>query len=155
VARNFTALRPSYFFENWASDVPGVVQQGVLHNFLTPDRKIPMIATVDVGRFAAASLLNPAKGRRVQEVAGPADYSPQDIANVFAEQLRKPVQLQTHPLAAVEPILTGAGLPGGVARLFREMYDGIESGRVAYEGTGELLRGETPASAVIAHLLGM
>jgi len=153
-ARNFTALRASFFLENWAGNVQAVVQQGVLHNFLTPDRKIPMIATADIGRFAAACLLNPAKGRRVLDLAGPADYSPRDIANGFAEQLGKPVRLETHPLAAVEPVLTGTGMPAGMARLFHEMYEGIESGLVAAEGTGELLRGETPASAVIARLLG-
>lgn len=153
VAQHFTILRPSFFLENWAGSVHGVVQQGVLHNFFTPDRKFPMIATEDIGRFAAASLLNPAKGRRLRNLSGPLDYSPQDIAEGFAKQLGKPVRLETHPLSAVEPMLTATGIPADLAKLLHELYEGIESGLVAADGTGESLRGETPAATVIAKLV--
>jgi uncharacterized protein YbjT (DUF2867 family) len=154
-ARNLTILRPSYFLQNWASGLDSVRHQGVLHNFLAPERKIPMISTGDIGRIAAASLTDPARGRRVLELAGPADYSPRDVAQAFSTALEKPVKLETHPLEAVVPTFTAAGFSQELARLFREMIEGINSGHVAYEGRGATLQhGEVTALAAIKQMLG-
>ena len=154
-AKNLTILRAAYFLQNWASGVDSVRNQGVLHNFLTPERKIPMISTDDIGRIAAASLTEPARGRRVLELAGPEDYSPQDIAQAFSTALGKPVKLETHPVEAVVPTFTAAGFSQDLARLFREMIEGINSGHVAYEGRGATLqRGEVTALEAIKQMLG-
>ena len=155
-AKNLTVLRPGYFLQNWASSVDGVRNQGVLHNFLTPERKIPMISTVDIGKIAASCLTDPARGRRVVELAGPEDYSPQDIAQAFAAVLEKPVKLETHPLDAVIPTFKAAGFSEDLARLFREMIEGINSGHVAYEGKGaRFQRGSVTAREAISHMLGL
>ncbi len=154
VAKNLTILRPAYFMQNWASGIEGVRSQGVLHNFLTPDRKIPMISTTDIGRTAAAALTDPAHGTRVMELAGPEDYSPQDIADTFGAALGKPVNLETHPLEAVIPVFTGMGFSQDVARLFREMIEGINSGHVDYEGGGAMFkRGDVGAPEAIKEML--
>src|SRR5262249_37244362 len=100
---NITLLRPSLFFENWAASVATARDQAILPNFLPPNRKIPQISTVDVGRFAAEALLHPSKGRSVLNLAGPEDYSPEDIADAFSAALGRHVTLQTHPTAAIEP----------------------------------------------------
>ena len=55
---------------------------GVLPTFLTADRKIPMVATLDIGRTAAEALLHPAEGKKVIELSGPEDYSPLEIAAI-------------------------------------------------------------------------
>jgi len=155
-AKNLTILRAAYFLQNWASGVDGVRNQGVLHNFLTPERKIPMISTADIGKIAAACLSDPARGRRVVELAGPEDYSPQDIAQAFAAAVGKPVKLETHPLDAVIPTFTAAGFSPDLARLFREMIEGINTGHVASEGKGAtFLRGKVTASEAVNQLLGL
>jgi len=155
-AKNLTILRAAYFFQNWAGGVDGVRNQGVLHNFLTPERKIPMISTADIGKIAAACLSDPARGRRVVELAGPEDYSPQDIAQAFAAAVGKPVKLETHPLDAVIPTFTAAGFSQDLARLFREMIEGINMGHVAYEGKGATFqRGDVTASEAVNQLLGL
>ena len=47
-------LRPAWFMENAAWDLPSARDAGVIPNFLQPlDRKIPMVGTADVGRVAA------------------------------------------------------------------------------------------------------
>jgi uncharacterized protein YbjT (DUF2867 family) len=155
-ARNLTILRAAYFQENWATGVDAARNQGVLHNFLTPDRKIPMIATADIGAIAAECLLSPANhGRRILELAGPEDYSPQDIANAFSGALGKPINLQTHPIDAVVPTLTSMGFPDNLAKLFREMIEGINSGQVAFETKGaELRRGSLTALETVKQLIG-
>lgn len=42
--------------------------------------------------------------------------------------------MQALPLEAVEPAFVAIGMPAGVARLFREMYAGVNAGLVAWEG---------------------
>jgi uncharacterized protein YbjT (DUF2867 family) len=155
-AKNLTILRAAYFLQNWASSVDGVRSQGVLHNFLTPERKIPMISTADIGKIAATCLTDPARGRRVVELSGPEDYSPQDIAQAFAASMGKPVKLETHPLDAVIPTFMAAGFSQDLARLFREMIEGINTGHVAYEGKGATFqRGNVTASEAVNQLLGL
>jgi uncharacterized protein YbjT (DUF2867 family) len=155
-AKNLTILRAAYFLQNWAGGVEGVRNQGVLHNFLTPERKIPMISTADIGQIAAACLTDPAHDRRIVEIAGPEDYSPQDIARTFAAALGKPVKLETHPLDAVIPTFTAAGFSEDLARLFREMTEGINTGHVAYEGkSATFQRGDVTALEAISQMLGL
>jgi len=155
-AKNLTILRAAYFLQNWGSAVAGVRNQGVLHNFLTPERKIPMVSTADIGEVAAGYLTDPARGRRVVELAGPEDYSPQDIAHVFAAALGKPVEMETHPLDAVIPTFTATGFSQDLAGLFREMIEGVNSGHVTYEGKGATFqRGHVTAQEAINQMVGL
>jgi uncharacterized protein YbjT (DUF2867 family) len=155
VAKNLTILRPAYFLENWGIGIEAVRNQGVLHNFLTPDRKVPMISTADIGRIAADCLTDPARGRRIKELSGPEDYSPRDIAQVFSTALGKPVNIETHSLDAIAPILTSMGISQDFALLYREMVQGINSGHVAYEGAAPTERGQVTALESISQLLGL
>jgi uncharacterized protein YbjT (DUF2867 family) len=141
VADNLTALRAPYFLTNWFGSMDRA--NGVLHNFLTPDRKIPMIAPQDIGRFAAEALLGQAHGRAVKEIAGPEDYSPEDIARITG------LKLETHPIDALPGVFQATGFSADYARLVREMVEGINSGHVAYE-TRDVARGTVPASEVLA-----
>src|SRR5205814_2875721 len=50
-SKHITLLRAAFFIENFAAVLPAT-QGGVLPTFLTPDRRIPMIATADIGRVA-------------------------------------------------------------------------------------------------------
>lgn len=133
VARNITFLRPAYFLENWEPVLRPAMENGVLPTFLTPNRKIPMIATEDIGRFAAESLIHPATGRRVLELRGPEDYCPDDIAAILTAILNRDVRAQQVPLSAVVPTFTNFGFSESAARTFEQMYAGINSGHVAYE----------------------
>jgi putative RNA 2'-phosphotransferase len=49
--------------------------QGVLPSVLATDLRIAMVSTRDIGRAAAAALLDPPRGRRVIELAGPREAS--------------------------------------------------------------------------------
>jgi uncharacterized protein YbjT (DUF2867 family) len=154
-AKNVTFVRAGYFFENWASVLGAVQGNGVLPTFLTPDRKIPMVATRDIGRIAAEALLDPARGPRIIELAGPQDYSPEDIAVVLSSLLNREVRVQHIPLSAAVPTFQSFGFAENTARLFAEMYEGINSGHVAYEGgSAEFRRGSVTAEEVLRGLLG-
>lgn len=151
---NTTSLRAAYFFENWAPVLGAAAAQGKLPTFLTPDRKIPMNATEDIGRIAADLLVNPLAGRKVVEMAGPEDYSPADIAQILQKLLNKRIELMPFPLSAVEAAFKPAGFSKDVIDLFAEMYAGINDGTVAYEDSGiEFRRGTVTAEQALGALL--
>ena len=106
----------------------------MLHTFLKPGRAIPMVATQDIGHAAAEALIDPPTGKRVIELSGPTDWTPEDVAGALAEKLGRDVKVDPLPLEALESVMTAAGLTLGTARLFREMTDGINRGHVDFEG---------------------
>src|SRR5262249_5604836 len=62
---------------------PAARDKGVVPSFLQPlDRRIPMVATEDVGRVAAELLLENWNGKRIVELEEPRRLSPNDIARV-------------------------------------------------------------------------
>src|SRR5580693_1462140 len=75
-----TFLRPGWFMENAAWDVAPARDNGIIRSFLQPlDKPVPMVATADVGRTAAALLQQRWSGRRVVELEGPRRITPNDI----------------------------------------------------------------------------
>jgi len=136
VARSMTIVRAPYFMENWMPLVNAARTQGILPSFLSAGRKIPMIAACDIGHIAAECVLDQPKGRRVLELSGPHEYSPDDVAAVLGEHFHRRVAVQQLPLRAVAPTLTSMGWSDDVATLFEEMYAGLDSGRITWEGNG-------------------
>ena len=154
VARNLTILRPASFMENWAPPIAVARTSGILPTFFFPNRTVSMIATEDIGRFAADSLLNPAHGLRVRELAGPKDYRPEDIAAALGHLLGRDITL--HPVAPkdVVGVLTSNGLPGPMSRLLAELYQGVNNGFITFEGqAADFSRGTITPEEVFAGLL--
>src|ERR1700722_2298724 len=80
-------LRAAWFMENAAWDIASA-REGSIQSYLQPlDRPVPMIATDDVGRTAAALLLEHWEGRRVVELEGAQRVSPNVLAGAFAKAL--------------------------------------------------------------------
>jgi uncharacterized protein YbjT (DUF2867 family) len=153
--KNVTFIRAAYFLENWAPILPAAKENGILPTLLIPDRKIPMVGTRDIGQVAAESLLNPARGRRVIELAGPREYSAEDIAAILSTLLHRDVRLQAIPLSAGLETFKSLGFSEALARLFQEMYAGINSGLVDYERQGaEFRRGTVTAEQALRGMLG-
>jgi len=152
-AQNITILRAAYFLENWGASVRAVRETGVLYTFLTPRRRIPMVSAIDIGKLAAESLLKPKPGKRTLELSGPQEYEPEDIAQAFEAELGKPVTVQARPLESVQPMFAGFGFSADVASLYRDMYEAVNSGLVAWEGSGESHRGTVTGRDVVKRLL--
>lgn len=149
-----TAVRASYFQENWGA-VLGMVAQGVLPTFITQDLKIPQVATRDIGRTAAQALVE--GGQRgitqVIELAGPRDYNAEDVAKELASLTGTQIAVQPAPLEAVVPTFTQFGISAQVAELYREMYAGINSGLVAPDARSKQLRGTVDIRDTLAAML--
>lgn len=146
-----TFVRAAYFLDNWQA-VLGAAQHGKLPTFLPADLAIPMVATKDIGLVSAQALLEgpPATKTRIVELAGPTDYDSRAIAAAVAKNLGKTVEADVAPLEAVVPTYTSFGMSTEVATLFREMYEGIANGVVAFEGNGaRSVRGTVDAATAL------
>ena len=141
VVPHLTFLRASFFHENWQAVFPLAREQGIMPTMLADlERARPMVATEDIGRTAAALLLSPAPPA-VVELGGPRDYSARDAAAAMGAVLGREVAPVQPPREAWVSILEGAGLGAAYARLVAEMYDGINSGHVTFEGVADQRRG--------------
>jgi len=154
LARTF--LRPSSFLDNWARVLPVAQAQGVLPTFLPAGLTIQQIASVDIGRAAARALLDPpARGEtRVVNLVGAVDANANDIAKAVSDLLGKPVAVVEQPLDAVVPTFQSFGVSAHFARLYREMYEGIVNGTVAFPAGAPLVRGQEGPREALASLLG-
>ena len=141
VAKNFTMLRPCYFIDNWAPVVDAAKAEGVLPTFIAPQAKIPMISTKDIGRIAAEHLIAGGQGKQIVEMAGPEEYSPEQVATALGQILGKAVTAQHAPLSAVIPTFKSFGLSDEAARLYEEMYTAISRNSIGYEYPSSLVRG--------------
>ena len=155
-AKNVTIVRGAYFLENWGTVLPAARDSGVLPTFLTHDRKFPMVASADVAAAAADALLDGPRGRRVIEIAGPEELSPDDVGRIAGGLLGRNVRVEQAPLSAIGPAFRSFGMSDDAVRLFREMTAAINEGRSEFErrGTG-YRRGATPAEAVFRAILGL
>ena len=138
---NLTVLRPCYFMDNWAPVLGAAKAQGVLPTFIAPTAKIPMISTKDIGRVGAEQLMAGGKGKQIVELAGPEEYSPDQVAAALGQILGKPVTAQHAPLSAVVPTFKSFGFSDEAAKLFEEMYTSFSAGAIGYEHPATLVRG--------------
>lgn len=142
VSTHLTVLRPCYFMENWAPGIGMAKGQGILPTFIAPTAKVAMISTKDIGRVGAEQLMAGGKGKQVIELAGPEEYSPNDVAVALGQILGKPVSAQHAPLSAVVPTFKSFGFSDEAAKLFEEMYTSFSQGKIEYEHPASLVRGK-------------
>jgi uncharacterized protein YbjT (DUF2867 family) len=129
-----TFLRAAWFMENAALDIASA-RQGNIQSYLQPlDRRVPMIATDDVGRTAAALLQEKWQGRRVVELEGAQRVSPNALADAFAKALTQPVRAQAVPRDQWEPIFRAQGMKNPTPRM--QMIDGFNAGWIDFPNLG-------------------
>jgi len=138
---NLTILRPCYFMDNWAPVLGAAKGQGVLPTFIAPQAMVPMISTRDIGRVGAEQLMAGGKGKQIVELAGPEEYSPDQVATALGRFLGKSVTAQHAPLSAVVPTFKSFGFSDEAAKLFEEMYTAFSTGAIGYEHPASLVRG--------------
>jgi len=141
-AHNLTILRPCYFMDNWAPVLGAAKGQGVLPTFIAPVAKIQMISTKDIGRVGAEQLMAGGKGKQIVELAGPQEYSPQQVAAALSQIFGREVSAQHAPLSAVVPTFKSFGFSDEAAKLFEEMYTSFSQGKIGYEHPASLVRGK-------------
>ncbi|HEY2368392.1 MAG TPA: NmrA family NAD(P)-binding protein, partial [Polyangiaceae bacterium] len=144
----FTFLRAAYFMENVLNYAHPIKADGVLPVFGGGESyPFPMVATRDIGRVAAESLLAPVAQSRVIELSGPEEYSLEQAAAEASKIVGKPVKATPLPIDALAPALVQLGFSEDVANLYREMTEAFGSGKVGFEGTP--IRGKVTLAEVL------
>ena len=106
---------------------------GIFAGALKPDLKIPMIATRDVGAYAAERLLKlDFSGKQTQELLGERDLSMTEVAAVISRGIGKPdLRYVQFSYEQVEQTLVQMGLSTKTAAYLIEMFQGFNNGIVA------------------------
>jgi uncharacterized protein YbjT (DUF2867 family) len=147
-------LRPGWFMENHAWDVTTARAEGKIFSNLHPlDRKFPLVATADIGKAGADVLRQEWTGTRHIEVAGPEQYSSNDIAEALSRALGRSVEAVAVPREKWTEFFLGQGMPEGRTEPRAEMVDSFNSGWIHFGVPGtEHITGVTSLTSVIAKL---
>jgi uncharacterized protein YbjT (DUF2867 family) len=147
-----TAVRSCFFMENVLMALAPARHQGVYPSMLpSADLEIPMIATRDIGRFAARCLVEPPAQSEAIDLVGPM-YSARQVAALLGAALNKTLDVIDVPAAAQVGALTQAGLPEAFARALAEMNACFASGRVTPRGD-RMVPGTTRLEELLPELL--
>jgi len=140
-----TFLRAASFMENWNGVASVAAEKAVLPSFYQPlDRKIPMVSAKDIGRAAAFALTEEWTGKRIIELYGASDYSPNDVAAAFSAALKRDVQAVAVPESEWQGMIAGFGFSPEAVNNYIEMMRGFNSGHIVFENNGtETRKGET------------
>jgi uncharacterized protein YbjT (DUF2867 family) len=127
---NVLHLRAAYFMENNLAAIGMIHNMGFFGSALAPDVKLPMVATRDVGNYAAKRLLDlDFSGKQTREVLGERDLSMTETTAVIARSIGKPdLRYQQFPYDQVQQVLMQLGVPPKGAAMYIEMYQAINAG---------------------------
>ncbi len=129
---NVLSLRAGYFMENLLPQV-GVIQSlGHIAGPIRSDLALPLIATRDIGAFAAEALARrDFQGKQRRELLGARDISYAQIAKVIGAAIAKTdLTYQQLPAAQLKPALTQMGMSPNMADLLLEMSEALNSGHM-------------------------
>jgi uncharacterized protein YbjT (DUF2867 family) len=130
---NVLHLRAAYFMENNLAAISMIHAIGVFGHALLPDLKTPMIATRDVGDYAAQRLLDlDFSGKQTRELLGERDLSMTEATAAIARGIGKPdLRYQQFPYDQMQQALTQMGFSSSKAAGYIEMFQAINAGVVA------------------------
>ena len=130
---NVLHLRAAYFMENNLAAIGMIHRMGLFGNALLPDVKFPMVATRDVGNYAAQRLLDlDFSGKQTRELLGERDLSMTEATAVIGHGIGKPdLRYEQFPYERVQQVLTQMGIPPKTATMYIELYMAINAGVLA------------------------
>jgi uncharacterized protein YbjT (DUF2867 family) len=138
-------LRPAWFMENLVYSLSAARSTGNYFSFYQPlERPYAMVATRDVGRIGAQTLLQDWQGNRVIEISGPISYSSKDAADALGAAIGRPVAAVAVPRGSWVDTLAQNGMPADRSGAYIEMVDSLNSGWIDFGVPGtEQAKGTT------------
>lgn len=127
---NALYLRAGYFMENTLSQVGIIHALGRTASPVREDLKLPMIATTDIGAFAADALLKlNFSGKQARELLGQRDLDYDEATSIIGKGINKPdLQYLQLPDEQIRPALLQMGMSPKMADLLLEMSAALNSG---------------------------
>lgn len=138
-------VRAGAFLENLLGGVDRAAATGWFDSFLQPtDRRVPMVATADIGQEVARLLVDGWSGRTVVELG--TRVSPDEIALAMSEVVGRPVQARPIPRDQWAARLQAMGFPDDKTGPWQDMQDGFNSGWIDFgvAGTQPVAGSTTP-----------
>ena len=123
-------MRAAYFMENTLPQATVIRTAGSAIGPLRPDLKLTMIASRDIGAFAADALLRLAfRGKQTQELLGQRDLTYTEVATTIGAAIGKPDLPYVHLTDdQARGALVQMGMSDQFARLLLEMTAALNSG---------------------------
>jgi uncharacterized protein YbjT (DUF2867 family) len=130
---NVLHLRAAYFMENNLAAIGMIQGMGIFGHALLPDLKLPMIATPDVGNYAAERLLAlDFSGKQTRELLGQRDLSMTEVTAAIARGIGKPdLRYEQFSYDQMQQALTQMGFSSKKAAVYIEMFKAINAGVLA------------------------
>jgi uncharacterized protein YbjT (DUF2867 family) len=130
---NVLHLRAAYFMENNLAAIDMIRGMGLFRHALLPDLKLPMIATRDVGDYAAQRLLQlDFSAKQTRELLGERDLSMTEATAVIARGIGKPdLRYEQFSYDVMRQGLTQMGFSPKKAAVYIEMFTAINAGLLA------------------------
>ncbi|MDE3180418.1 MAG: NmrA family NAD(P)-binding protein [Acidobacteriota bacterium] len=126
-------VRAGYFMENVLPQAGVIRQFGSAAGPLRGDLSIPMIASRDIGDYAAKALLRlDFSGKAAKELLGQRDLNYNEATKIIGDAIGKPgLAYMQAPRAQLKPVLMQMGMSESQASLLLEMSDALNSGYMA------------------------
>src|ERR1700723_3229150 len=130
---NVLHLRAAYFMENNLAAIGMIRRMGIFGHALLPNLKLPMIATRDVGDYAAQRLLDlDFSGKQTRELLGERDLSMAEATAGIARGIGNPdLRYEQFSYDQFQQGLTQAGFSPKKAAVYLEMFKAINVGLLA------------------------
>ena len=123
-------LRPSYFMENFLTNISLIKNMGINGSTISTDKHFPIIATADIAKVAAEKLNDLSwKGKAILPLLGPKDYSMNEVTRALGASINKPdLQYIQLPDEQAKQSMLQWGISESVAQAYVEMTEGINLG---------------------------
>jgi uncharacterized protein YbjT (DUF2867 family) len=130
---NVLHLRAAYFMENNLAAISMIQEMGIFGHALLPDLKLPMMATRDVGDYAAQRLLDlDFSGKQTRELLGERDLSMAEATTIIARGIGKPdLRYEQFSYDQVQQVLEQMGMTPKKAAVYIEMFKAINASVLA------------------------
>jgi uncharacterized protein YbjT (DUF2867 family) len=130
---NVLHLRAAYFMENNLAAIGMIHEMGIFGHALLPDLKLPMIATPDVGNYAAQRLLDlDFAGKQTRELLGERELSMTEATAVIARGIGNPdLRYEQFSYDQMTQGLIQMGFSPKKAAVYIEMFKAINAGVLA------------------------
>jgi uncharacterized protein YbjT (DUF2867 family) len=130
---NVLFLRPTFFMENTLANIPLIKMMGISGGAVKADIALPMIASKDIGVYAAKRLLAlDFSGKSVQELLGPRDITWNEATQLIGQKIGRP-DLKYVQFSYDDALngMTSMGVPRAAAESFVELSKAANDGLLA------------------------
>ncbi len=143
----YTILRNNWYLENFAGDIAGAKQSGVIAAAVK-NGKVGSALRSEYAEAAVRALVGEGHAGKTYELGG-LPWSYKDFADALSTVIGRPVQFKTITEAEKIAALVGFGLPDGMAGFYAMLDTSIENGTLSFhsDDLAQLL-GRKPVSLV-------